>query len=204
MVELNDHGTIFKICGGVYTVLHSFKNTTEGGFPSGSLVQANDGNFSGVTLRGGTSNAGTIFKITPGGTFTVLRQMISLSDGSLLQGSLVQGADSYLNGMATGGGSTASGTIFKISTTGTFKVIRHLNNTTDGSGPEGNLVKGAGVDSFFYGMTKTRIFKISPNGVKFTVLRTLTPATDGVNPLGSLVRAADGNFYGTNSSGYYA
>ncbi len=198
----NDQGTVFKICGGLHTVIHSFKSTTEGGFPAGSLVQASDGNLYGVTTKGGTSNAGTIFKITPAGTFTVLRQLVSTTDGSFMQGSLIQGADNYLYGMATGGGSTGSGTIFKISTTGTYKVIRHLNNTTDGAGPEGNLVKGAGgVDSFFYGMTKTKIFKISPNGILFSVLRTLNPSTDGINPLGSLVKATDGNFYGTNSSG---
>jgi uncharacterized repeat protein (TIGR03803 family) len=198
----NDQGTVFKICGNTYSVLHSFKSGTDGQLPKGSLIQASDGNFYGTTSGGGTSNAGTIFKITSGGVFTVIRQLVSNTDGSLPQGSLIQGPDNYLYGMATSGGSHGAGTIFKISTSGTFKVIRHLTLATDGSNPEGNLIMGAGgVDSFFYGMTRSCIFKISPNGAVFTVLRTLNAATDGNNPLGSLVRALDGNFYGTNSTG---
>ena len=200
----NDQGTIFKICGGIYSVLHSFTSTTEGGLPKGSLVQASDGNFYGLTSTGGggISNSGTVFKITSSGTFTVLHHLVNASEGSLPQGSLIQGADSYLYGLTSAGGTGGAGTIFKMSTAGTFKVIRQIIPATDGSGPEGNLVKGAGgVDSFFYGMTKSRIFKISPNGIIFTILKTLNAATDGNNPLGSLVRATDGNFYGTNSTG---
>ncbi len=198
----NNQGTIFKICGGVYSVLHSFKTTTEGGLPKGSLVQATDGNFYGITSTGGTSNSGTIFKITSAGIFTVLHHLVGASEGSLAQGSLIQGADGYLYGFTSAGGTSNSGTVFKISTTGALRVIRQLVSATDGSNPEGNLVKGAGgTDSFFYGMTRSRIFKISPNGTIFTILRTLNAATDGNNPLGSLVRATDGNFYGTNSTG---
>ena len=198
----NNQGTIFKICGGVYSVLHSFKTTTEGGLPKGSLVQATDGNFYGITSTGGTSNSGTIFKITSAGIFTVLHHLVSASEGNLAQGSLIQGADGYLYGFTSAGGTSNSGTVFKISTAGALRVIRQLVSSTDGSNPEGNLAKGAGgADSFFYGMTRSRIFKISPNGTIFTILRTLTAATDGNNPLGSLVRATDGNFYGTNSTG---
>lgn len=199
----NDQGTVFKICGGTYTVLHSFTSSTEGGLPKGSLVQASDGNFYGLTSTGGggSSNSGTIFKITSSGTFTVLHHLVSASEGSLPQGSLIQGSDSYLYGLTSAGGTGGAGTVFKISTSGTYKVIRQLVSATDGSNPEGNLVKGAGgVDSFFYGMTKSRIFKISPNGTLFTILHTLI-SSDGYYPLGSLVRATDGNFYGTTSSG---
>ena len=100
--------------------------------------------------------------------------------------------------MATSGGTNGAGTIFKISTTGTFKVIKHLAAATNGSNPEGNLVKGAGgVDSFLYGTTRSRIFKISPNGSIFTVLKTLRASTDGDHPVGSLLSAADGNFWDT-------
>ena len=198
----NDQGTVFKICGGVYTVLHSFKTTTEGGLPKGSLVQASDGNLYGITSTGGISNSGTIFKITTAGIFSILHHLVYKSEGSPAQGSLMQGVDGFLYGLTSSGGTGSTGTIFKISTAGVFKVIRQLVSATDGSSPEGNLVKGAGgADSFFYGMTKSRIFKISPNGTIFTVLRTLNAATDGNNPLGSLIRATDGNFYGTNSTG---
>jgi uncharacterized repeat protein (TIGR03803 family) len=205
-------GTVFKLCGGTYTVLHSFNLNPEGGYPEGSLIQATDGNYYGLTSSGGTGgNTGTIFKITPTGVFTVIHAFANTStnkEGNNPKGSLIQGTDGYLYGMTNGGGTNASGTIFKIATTGgtTFKVIRQLVYSSDGGSPQGSLIKG--LDSNFYGMTTTggaknagTIFKISPNGVIFTVIRTLTTATDGSNPSGSLFLAKDSLFYGTANFG---
>ena len=73
------------------TVLHSFNRYTDGGAPKGSLIQATDNNFYGMTSEGGTKGSGTIFKITPAGIFTVLHNLYSPTDGSTPQGSLVQG-----------------------------------------------------------------------------------------------------------------
>jgi len=44
------------------------------------LVQATDGNFYGTTQGGGTIDGGTVFKITPQGTVTILH---SFGDGSV-------------------------------------------------------------------------------------------------------------------------
>src|ERR1051325_749247 len=46
--------------------LHSFS----GWLPQGKLLQTSDGNFYGTTDHGGADDAGTIFKITPSGSFT--------------------------------------------------------------------------------------------------------------------------------------
>jgi uncharacterized repeat protein (TIGR03803 family) len=193
-------GTVFKICGGNTTVLYSFKGSPQSQFPKGSLVQASDGNFYGLAAEGGTSGGGIVFKITSTGVFTVLHNFVPATEGRFPLGSLIIGSDNYLYGMTSDGGTNAAGTIFKISTTGTFKVIRQLVPATDGKAPEGGLVKG--LDSNMYGMTKVtpRIFKISPNGA-FTVLKTLTATTDGSSPLGSLVLGKDGLLYGTCSAG---
>lgn len=193
-------GTIFKICGGNTTVLHSFNKIPEGGVPKGSLVLATDGNFYGTTSEGGNNSAGTIFKITPAGNYSVLRHLSSAADGGTALGSLIQGTDGDLYGMTSSGGVNAGGTIFKISITGTFTVLRHLTYASDGANPEGSLIQGT--DGNFYGMTtnNSRLFKISSTGT-FTVLRTLNATTDGNIPMGSLVQSTDGNFYGINSSG---
>jgi len=72
-------GVVFKVSpSGVLTVLHNFDGP-DGFYAQGALVQATDGNFYGTTKLGGTitcvvSNCGTIFKITPNGTLTVLYQ----------------------------------------------------------------------------------------------------------------------------------
>jgi uncharacterized repeat protein (TIGR03803 family) len=89
-------GTIFKITpNGVLTTLFSF--TMSGGYnPSGSLLQARDGNFYGITTEGGSGLLGTLFQITPSGMLTVLHNF-SFLDGSPM-GGLVQGADGNLYG----------------------------------------------------------------------------------------------------------
>jgi uncharacterized repeat protein (TIGR03803 family) len=196
---LYNYGTIFRICNGVVTVLHSMNRTTDGGTPNGSLIQATDGFLYGTASIGGASGAGTIFKISTTGTFTLLRSLSYSADGSDPQGSLVQGADGALYGMNKLSGTNGAGTIFKITTAGVFSVLRHLLSATDGTNPEGNLIKGT--DGNFYGMTfsNARIFKITPAGI-FTVLHTLVTA-EGSYPSGSLVLHSNGNFYGTASGG---
>ncbi len=66
-------GTVFKITpAGVETVLYSFTGGSDGWEPFAGLIQATDGNFYGTTTYGGSSNMGTVFKITPAGVETVL------------------------------------------------------------------------------------------------------------------------------------
>lgn len=54
-----------------FTTLHNFDGT-DGKVPEAGLVQATNGNLYGTTGSGGTSNFGTVFKITAGGTLTML------------------------------------------------------------------------------------------------------------------------------------
>ena len=96
------------------------------------------------------------------------------------------------------------GTIFKITLTGTYTVLRSLN-TADGYYPYGDLVQGT--DGNFYGTTSTggsngagTIFKITPAGV-YTVLHNLSSTADGADPKGSLVQHSNGNFYGMTYQG---
>jgi uncharacterized repeat protein (TIGR03803 family) len=57
-------GTVFKITsGGSLTTLYSFSGI-DGAYPLGGLVQGSGGDFYGTTYGGGSSGAGTVFKIT--------------------------------------------------------------------------------------------------------------------------------------------
>ena len=59
---------------GVVTVLHGFNDTPDGNVPNGGLVLGSDGNFYGTTEYGGTSHLGTVYRISPEGTYQELSQ----------------------------------------------------------------------------------------------------------------------------------
>jgi uncharacterized repeat protein (TIGR03803 family) len=71
-------GVIFKIApDGAETVLYSFQGGNDGAGPSGSLLKDKAGNLFGTTLGGGNAcslsgGCGTVFKLAPDGTETVL------------------------------------------------------------------------------------------------------------------------------------
>ncbi len=145
-------GTIFKITpSGTLTTIYSFCSQTNcaDGFVPSSLVQGSDGNFYGTTAVGGSnvnclgSGCGTAFKITPGGTYTVLHEFCSqaqCTDGALPSAALVQGVDGNLYGTTQGGGtgnqcgyldSPGCGTVFRITPGGALTVLYSfvLSNT---------------------------------------------------------------------------
>ncbi|MDO9373356.1 MAG: T9SS type A sorting domain-containing protein [Ferruginibacter sp.] len=195
-----NYGTLFKICGGTTTVLRSFNRNVDGGNPMGGLVKGKDGNIYGTTETGGTNGSGTIFKWTAAGQFSVLRHLKSATDGGEIKGTMIVGLDSALYGMTYSGGTGTGGTIFRITTGGSFSVLRHLVPATDGNYSEGGLVEGT--DGSFYGLTgyNSRFFRITKGGL-FTVLKTLVSGSDGSGPAGNMVRASDGFFYGTMATG---
>ena len=147
---------------------------------------------------------GTVFKITPSGTFTSLHSFVH-SEGDFPVGPLVQGSDGNLYG-ATSSGGIAYGAVFKITPDGTLTTL-HLFDFTDGQEPNGALVQAT--DGNFYGtmgfggstcsLGCGTVFKMTPDGTLST-LHSFDGA-DGWLPLGGLLQATDGNFYGTTTYG---
>ena len=82
-------------------MLHNFAGSD--GTSAWGLIQATDGNFYGVTGGGGSSKAGVVFKITPGGTYTVLHNLNGTTDGISPYSSLIQATDGNFYGVANGG-----------------------------------------------------------------------------------------------------
>lgn len=194
-------GSVFKLTpSGVFSVIRHFNINADGGRPSGHLVQATDGNFYGIHTHGGTFNGGTIFKLTPDGQYAVLKMLNSATDGAQSAGSLVQATDGALYGMTRVGGTYGYGVIFRITTTGTYKVLRHLTPATDAAYPTGDLIQAK--DGYLYGMAPKGIgyngvvFKVKTDGTGFVLLHQMAASTEGGDPMGSLRQASDGNFYG--------
>jgi uncharacterized repeat protein (TIGR03803 family) len=114
-------GTVFKITpSGAMTVLYQFCAKiacTDGSTPRGALSLGSDGNFYGTTYYGGTSNQGTVFRITPSGVLTTLHSFHGW-DGRNPIGGVSQASNGAFYGTTTAGGSGGFGTIYRISLTG--------------------------------------------------------------------------------------
>ena len=209
----------------ILTTLHSFAGSpNDGNTPNAGLVQGGDGNFYGTTVKGGASasicqdGCGTVFKVTPGGTLTVLHSFCvnyPCADGASPYAALVQGADGNFYGTAYGLGKFNAGTVFKITPQGTLTTLYSFcaqANCADGSQPYAGLVQAS--DGNFYGTTLEggsnngcslgsgscgTVFKITPGGALTTLHSFCSQpnCTDGGNPYAGLVQGSDGNFYGT-------
>lgn len=198
---LNNAGTIFRLTpSGAYSVVYHLNSPKDGGNPQGSLTEGTAGILYGTTTNGGTTNGGTIFRVTTKSVFTVLKHLVTATDGANPEGSLVKITDTSFLGMTPNGA-----TVFKVTASGNFTVLKKFTSTTDGNYPAGNLVKAN--DGNYYGITNAggstgagTIFRISDAGV-FKVIKHLNSATDGYQAKGSLVLAADGNLYGLTSNG---
>jgi uncharacterized repeat protein (TIGR03803 family) len=196
-----ENGTVFQITpAGSETVLWSFGGTdTDGQLPSGNLLQASDGNFYGMTAGGGAGHVGTLFRLTPSGTMTVLISFNADNVGPAAPygNGLIQGRDGNLYGLTAYGGPDGLGTIFKTTLDGTLTLLwTFVGNGAGGSLPTGSLVEAD--DGNFYGVTQSagRLFRLTPSGA-VSILHTFGRDGDGANPSGGLIQDADGNLYGT-------
>jgi len=147
----NSHGRIFKISpSGKFAVVYSFCSQlycADGSAPSGTLVQAADGSFYGVTGRGGAIGFGTVFAKTAEGVISNLHSF-DISDGAFPVG-LVQGNDGDFYGTTGQGAEYNDGSIFQITAQGNLTIL-HVFNGNDGRYPYG-LVQAT--DGSFYGAT---------------------------------------------------
>jgi uncharacterized repeat protein (TIGR03803 family) len=209
----NGEGTVFAITpNGTLTTLYSFcslSGCADGQVPLAGLVEATDGNFYGTTEFGGANGAGTVFKISPTGTVTVLYSFCSqagCADGSRPYAALTQATDGNLYGTTFYGGTKGDGTVFKITPGGALTTLHSFcseSGCTDGSNPEAALVQGT--DGNLYGTTEGgahtlgSVFEITPTGALAT-LHSFDGA-DGQYPEAALVQATDGSFYGTTVAG---
>ncbi len=218
------NGTVFRISpSGTYTTLYSFVGPpNDGEWPEAGLVQGSDGNFYGTTYYGGTSTncgplgCGTVFRISPGGTYTNLYSFAgSPNDGANPKATLVQGADGNFYGTTFKGGtnclSCGPGTVFRISPSGSETNLHSFFGsanfaTNDGSLPEAGLVQGS--DGNLYGTASVggqrgwgTLFRINPSGTYTSLYSFLGYPNDGAYPDAGLVQGSDGNFYGTTGGG---
>jgi uncharacterized repeat protein (TIGR03803 family) len=210
----HSNGTVFdiKISGGTPTTLYDFctlPSCADGLSPEATLIQGTDNGLYGTTFGGGTSTYyGTVFKITPTGTFKSLHSFDG-TDGDEPVGGLFQASDGNYYGTTQVDGKYGYGTVFRITSGGVFTKLYDfcmLLFCADGSTPEAGLIQGT--DGNLYGTTfgggahgQGTVFSITTGGVLTTVYSFQGGTTDGSQPWGGLVQDTNGTFYGTTYSG---
>ena len=214
-------GTVFKITpSGTLTTLYRFCSNIDpvnaaiclDGAAPNQLVLGSDGAFYGTTQYGGSTNNGTVFKITSDGVLTTLYNLCTFcAGGGVPTQGMVQATNGDFYGSTVGGGAQNVGTLFKITPAGVFTPLYSFcsqPNCVDGQQVAGSLVQGS--DGNFYGVMNDgganrygSIFKLSQTGEFSTIYEfcAISTCTDGKYPQGGLVQAADGSFYGTTSEG---
>jgi uncharacterized repeat protein (TIGR03803 family) len=213
--QINYGGTVFKVDNtGHETVLYSFcsaLNCTDGSSPVSGVIQDTAGNVYGTTQRGGANGNGTVFKVDSSGHETVLYSFCAVAncaDGEFPVGTLIQDGAGNLYGIASLGGASGHGTVFRVDSTGHETVLYSfcsIANCTDGNAPQGGLVQDAAGN--LYGTTAAGgIFLSSTNsgnGIVFKLsAQTLTqqtinftspgPLTYGVVPFTLIASASSG------------
>jgi uncharacterized repeat protein (TIGR03803 family) len=179
----------------------------DGSHPEAELTAGPDGNFYGTTTDGGSSNSGTIYRITPEGDYSIVHHFTAAEGAELgisPGGGLTDGGDGHLYGTARAAGPSSGGTVFRFTPgVGLARVHGFSIHGSGGSSPNSTLVLGD--DGNLYGTTSTggtgavfgTAFRVSPEG-DFVSLHAFD-STQG-SPTG-LTKGSDGHFYGTTSTG---
>jgi uncharacterized repeat protein (TIGR03803 family) len=203
---LNSEGTVFQFSSsGTMTRLWSFDGTNKtnsGVYPYSGLTLGTDGNFYGTTYEGGSSGAGTVFKVTASGKITTLHTFDGFN--CCAYAAPIQGLDGNYYGTTSDGGGEVFGTVYKITPSGKLTEIYTFPGASKLAYP---MAVTLGADGNFYGTALGGganryggVFKITPGG-KLTVLYSFSGTPDGQTPKGTIIQASDGNFYGTTEAG---
>ncbi len=207
--SLTNKGCIFKLNkdGSGYAILHVFGALSDGYSPS-ALIEGSDGALYGTMQTGGTSqNYGVVFRMNKDGSgYTVLRYLLSSSDGSGPRG-LTEGPGGALYGVTASGGTGSAGTVFKLNKDGSnFVVLKNLGGTNGSAARSGVL---AASDGALYGTTTTGgsvnrgvVYRVTADGSSFTVLHNfLGTTTDGGRLDARLTEGPNGALYGVTFGG---
>jgi uncharacterized repeat protein (TIGR03803 family) len=120
-----NEGTVFTLTppathGGTWTAttLYEFTGGSDGEYPQNALVADKAGNLYGATESGGTSDLGTIFKLTStqhgAWTKTALHNFTGGHDGSGPGAGLIFARQGVLYGTTVAGGASGNGTVFEV------------------------------------------------------------------------------------------
>lgn len=203
-----NYGSVYACStAGKVRVLHGFTGSPDGAYayaPPAALK----GTLYGTTYQGGTTDNtygyGTVYKVTTSGTEHVLHKFAGYPNDGQYPYSGLLALSGNLYGTTAGGGAYGSGTVFKISPSGTERVIYSFKGGSDGVGPRAAPIAVKGV---LYGTTSSggqynegTVYKLTTAGKEQVLHSFMYGASDGAEPIGGLVDL-NGELYGTTFYG---
>lgn len=205
--EAGGLGTVYRVTtSGTGSVLYSFgASAGDGTQPRADLFEV-DGVLYGTTLAGGAHGAGTVFKVSLGGTYASLYSFGASTTDGTGPAVLSPAPLGDLYGVTQGGGTHAGrGTAFRIASDGAYTQLYSFGATsTDGAAPVHLRIAG---DGNFYGLTagggaygRGTFFRMTPAGAVTTLYSFGGCSDDAAVPL-DLAEADDGTFYGVSQDG---
>jgi uncharacterized repeat protein (TIGR03803 family) len=196
-----------------FSVLYNFANSPDASAPTSSLVQDSNGTLYGTTFFGGTNacGCGAVFSLSDDDKEEILYSFGGGSDGANPYAGLIRDNVGNLYGTTTSGGDLSCaqpggcGTVFKIDTTGAYRVLHAFTTGSDGEFPYGGLLLdsagnlfGSTVNGGYNSSNFGTLFKLDRNGDE-SILHRFTGGKDGAFPFGTLVADSVGNLFGTTS-----
>ena len=148
---LSNSGTVFELMyvvasGWTESLLYSFRNGSDGGVPYAGLIFDPSGNLYGATSAYGTGGGGTVFELSPPGTWTTLTVLYSFTGtaghtcgpwGTLV----MKGGNLY--GTTYCDGANGFGSVFELTPSGppwTYTSLHDFTGGSDGAYPISNVV----------------------------------------------------------------
>jgi uncharacterized repeat protein (TIGR03803 family) len=194
----NDLGAVFRLgLDGKYKLLHSF-NGSDGDSPVGSLLREQDGVLYGATATGGVDcgegqeGCGTIFKIAPDGSETVLYAFTSGRYGFPSSGLAEDKAGNFYG---TGSGFRGHhGAIYELKPNGRLKTLHKFADDGKGSVPFGNLIRTSSGALIGATPEDNQVYRLTPHG-NYQILYRFNDVTEGSFPK-ALIEDDAGNLYG--------
>jgi len=196
------------------SLLYSFAapSGNTGGYYPGVLIQAKDNNLYGVTQAGGTNSNGTVFKLTLGGTESLLYTFPGGTppSGYIPDGLVQDSGGINFYGTSDGGGTYGGGTLYQLTPAGAETTLYNFCGCLDnlaffeGVHP-GGLLQGG--DGNFYGTTvggqdsSGTVFVIPPSGIGGVLYFFRGGTGDGDIPVGNLIAPSGSDLYGATVRG---